>query len=76
MVTIPRLRPLPRRNVIEILKTHGFESVRWKGDHEQFKKKGQEKKFTTVPNYPEIDVYLLKWIMKQTGIPREEFAKD
>jgi len=65
---------LPRRVVLEILKSHGFESVRWKGDHEQFKKKGEESRFTTVPNYQEIDVYLIKWIIKQTGIPREEFT--
>lgn len=74
MLNITKLRPLSRRRVIDILKAHGFESVRWHGDHEQFKKKGEETKFTTVPNYPEIDVYLLKWIIKQTGIPREEFT--
>jgi len=38
------------------------------------KKKGEESRFTTVPNYQEIDVYLIKWIIKQTGIPREEFT--
>jgi len=62
--------------VIVILKNNGFESVRWKGSHEQFKKRGEEARFTTIPNYNEIDVYLLKWIIKQTGKTREEFTGE
>lgn len=69
-----RLRPLPQRDVVKILKDNGFEEVR-SGKHITFKKVGSEGKVWTtwVPHHDEVSVFVIKYIIRQTGKQREEF---
>jgi len=68
-----RLRPLPRRKVIDILKSNGFEEVR-SGKHITFKKKEGDRVLTTwVPHHSEVTVFVIQYIIKQAEKERSEF---
>ena len=68
-----RLRPLPQRKVIEILRSNGFEEVR-SSKHITFKKKAGERTLTTwVPHHGEVTVFVIQYIIKQTEKERSEF---
>lgn len=60
---------------MRILKNNGFKEVR-SGKHKTFKKiDSKEKVWTTwVPKHNEITVFVIKYIIKQTGKNREEFC--
>lgn len=67
------MRPLPTHKVIKILKKHGFEEVRSR-KHTTFKKiQGSQVLTTWVPHHKEVSLTVIKYIIKQTGIPAEEF---
>ncbi len=73
MCSIARLRPLPQRRVIEILKSNGFEEVR-SGKHITFKKRVGDRVLTTwVPHHREVTVFVIQYIIKQTEKERSEF---
>ena len=68
-----KLRPLPQRKVIEILRSNGFEEVR-SGMHITFKKKAGGRVLTTwVPHRREVTVFVIQYIIKQTEKKRSEF---
>ena len=69
-----RLRPLPQRDVIKILKDNGFEEAR-SGKHVTFKKvvSGGKVWTTWVPHHDEVSIFVIKYIIRQTGKQREEF---
>ncbi len=69
-----KLRKLAQYKVIKVLENNGFKKVRSR-KHITFKKKDSSGKiFTTwVPHYKEVTVFVLKYIIKQTGKNREEF---
>ena len=68
-----RLRPLPQRRIIEILKANGFEEVR-SGKHITFKKQRGERVLTTwVPLHSEVTVFVIQYIIRQTEKQRSEF---
>lgn len=68
-----RLRPLPRRRIIGILKSNGFEEVR-SGKHITFKKEVGDRVLTTwVPHHSEVTVFVIQYIIKQTEKERSEF---
>lgn len=68
-----RLRPLPRRKVIDVLKSNGFEEVR-SGKHTTFKKRIGDRVLTTwVPHHSEVTVFVIQYIIKQTEKERSEF---
>ncbi len=68
-----KLRPLPQHRIIQILKGNGFHEVR-SGKHITFKKTKDGRVLTTwVPHHKEITVFVLKYIIRQTEKPREEF---
>ena len=70
---MPKLRPLPQRKVIEVLRANGFEEVR-SSKHTTFKKKVGNGVLTTwVPHHSEVTVFVLQYIIKQTEKPRSEF---
>ena len=70
---IAKLRPLPQREVISILKKNGFQEVR-SGKHITFKKTADGTVWTTwVPHHPEVTVFVIKHIIRQSGKQREEF---
>jgi len=68
-----KLRPLPQRRVIEILKANGFEEAR-SGKHITFKKQVGGRVLTTwVPHHSEVTVFVIPHIIGQTEKPRSEF---
>ncbi len=69
-----KLRPLPQHKVIAILKKNGFQIAR-SGNHITFKKITVDGKVLTtwVPHHREITIFVIKYIIKQTGKAREEF---
>lgn len=68
-----KLCPLPQHKVIKILRANGFERVRSR-KHITFKKRDKEGvKTTWVPHHKEVSVFVLNYIIKQTGKSREEF---
>ena len=68
------LHQLSRRKVESILKDNGFKKVR-SGKHITYKKQLPKKKVLTtwVPHHTTVTVFVIKHIIKQTGIPKEEF---
>ncbi len=69
----PVLKP---REVIEILTSFGFEKVRQRGSHKQFRH--PDGRFTTVPDHRGRDIspILLNKIAKDIGLTVEQFLKD
>ena len=62
------------REVCEILERHGFKEVRRKGSHIVMQKRGGNRTVTVpVPNHKEIRKGTLRSIIRQSGVPREEF---
>ncbi len=74
MFCIARLKPLSQNKVIKILKDNGFQEVR-SGKHITFKKKTDDDSVLTtwVPHHGEVSVFVIQFIIRQTGKPREEF---
>ncbi len=70
-----KLRPLPTKEVIRILEKHGFQETR-SSKHITFKKTLPSGKVLTtwVPKGREVTIFVIQYIIKQTEIPREEFA--
>ena len=69
-----RLRILPQNRVIKILEANGFQQAR-SGKHITFKKTDASGKVLTtwVPHHQEVTVFVIKYIIKQTGKDRKEF---
>lgn len=69
-----KLRMLPQRKIIDILKNNGFNQVR-SGKHITFKKTEATGNILTtwVPHHKEISIFVIGYIIKQTRKPREEF---
>lgn len=69
-----KLRPLSQDKVIAILTSNGFREVRSR-KHITFKKTDSNGKVWTtwVPKHKEVTLFVVKYILKQTGKPREEF---
>jgi len=73
---VPKLQPLKQLKVIKILESNGFRQAR-SGKHIAFKKTDSAGKiFTTwVPHHKEVTVFVIKYIIRQTGKPKEEFEE-
>ena len=69
-----KLRPLARHEVIKILTANGFQRVRSR-KHITYKKEDTNGRVWTtwVPQHEEVTVFVLKYIIRQTGKSREEF---
>jgi predicted RNA binding protein YcfA (HicA-like mRNA interferase family) len=71
--SVAKLKPLPQRKVIDILRSNGFEEVR-SGKHITFKKKAGGRTLTTwVPHHREVAIFVVQYIIKQTEKERSEF---
>jgi predicted RNA binding protein YcfA (HicA-like mRNA interferase family) len=70
-----RLPVLKAREVIRILNALGFEEVRQRGSHKQFRH--PDGRVTTVPVHQGRDISptLLRQIIKDVGLPHDEFLK-
>ena len=69
-----RLRPLPQKKVVKILLGNGFQQVRSES-HLTFKKTDENGKVLTtwVPHHKEVTVFVIQYIIRQTGKDRKEF---
>ena len=68
-----KLRPLPQKKVIQILRNNGFKEIR-SGKHITFKKRTNRRVLTTwVPHHREVTVFVIQYIIKQTEKLRKEF---
>ncbi len=69
-----KLRQLGQNEVIKILESNGFTQVR-SSKHITFKRTESDGKVLTtwVPHHKEVSVFVIKYIIKQAGKPREEF---
>lgn len=72
MGNLPVLKP---REVVKILENLGFEEVRQRGSHKQFRH--SDGRFTTVPFHQGRDIspFLLRKIAEDIKITVEEFLK-
>lgn len=70
-----KLKPLPTKEVICILLAHGFHEARV-SKHITFKKTLPSGAVLTtwVPKENEVTIFVLQYIIKQTGIPRDAFC--
>ena len=69
-----RLWELKQDKVIKILESNGFMQVR-SAKHITFKKTDSAGKVLTtwVPHHKTVSVFVIQYIIRQTGKPREEF---
>jgi predicted RNA binding protein YcfA (HicA-like mRNA interferase family) len=71
---LPKLRILSGREVCAILARNGFEEVRRRGSHIVVQKKLSLGTITVpVPDHSEIRMGTLQSIIRQSGLPRNEF---
>lgn len=71
-----KLRPLPPRRIIKVLKTHGFELERQRGTSHAVYKNPITGKRCEVPMHPEVSKDVIMWITRETGIDKDEFLED
>ena len=71
---IAKLHPLTANKIISILKDNGFKEVR-SGKHITFKKTDSSSRVWTtwVPHQNEVTVFVLRYIIRQSGKDRKEF---
>lgn len=69
-----KLKKLSQQKIIRILEGNGFRQVRAR-KHITFKKKLPDGKVLTtwVPHHREVTVFVIQYVIKQTGKSREEF---
>ena len=69
-----RLRILSGKEVCQILEKHGFQNVRQRGSHVVMQRKDETGTITVpVPDHSELKIGTLSSIIRQSGLPREEF---
>jgi len=70
------LRPISAKKLIKVLSRMGFQTVRQKGSHMRLEH--LEGRRVTVPIHPneEIDRSLIRMIIKEIKITKEEFIKQ
>ncbi len=71
---MPNLRPLDQNKVIRILESNGFQQAR-SSKHITFKRTDSTGNVLTtwVPHHKTVTLFVIRYIIKQTGKPREEF---
>jgi predicted RNA binding protein YcfA (HicA-like mRNA interferase family) len=69
-----KLRKLLQKRIISILESNGFQQVRSR-KHITFKKTTDNGRILTtwVPHHKTVSAFVIRYIIKQTEIPREEF---
>jgi len=74
---LSKLKVLSGREVCKILQKYGFKEVRKKGSHIVMQKQiGKNTITVPVPDHKEIKKGTLMSIIRQSGLPREEFETD
>ncbi len=71
-----KLPVLSGKEVVRFFLKRGYIIDHQTGSHIILRKEGNPPKRLTVPNHPEIAKGTLLAIIKQSGIPREDFIKE
>ena len=72
-----KLRVLSGREVCRILERHGFAEVRQRGSHIVMQRQGERTTVTVpVPNHRELKRGTLLSVIRQSGVPRDEFEQE
>jgi len=73
---LPKIKPLPHRELIRALEKTGFRIVRQKGSHVIIMMNGHGTRIV-IPAHPGKDVKpgLIRAIIKEAGLSREKFLK-
>jgi len=73
---MPRLAVLSGQEVCRILEKHGFIPVRQRGSHMVMQRVAEGMTTTVpVPNHRTVRIGTLLSIIRQSGLPREEFTR-
>lgn len=69
-----KAKPLKRKFVVSILEQNGFREIR-SGKHTTFKKRVENGEMLTtwVPHHEEVSAFVIRYIIRQTRKPKEEF---
>jgi len=71
-----KLPVLSGRDVVHILRRHGFELVRQRGSHIVMQRRDEAGTVTVpVPDHKELKPGVLASIIRQSGLPRSAFEK-
>ena len=71
-----KLKPLPSRQVVQILEQLGFQKIRQRGSHIFFKHPDGRTTIVPVHKGEDIGRGLLQEIIKDTKLTKEEFLKS
>jgi predicted RNA binding protein YcfA (HicA-like mRNA interferase family) len=69
---VPRLTPLPWRDLEKIFLAVGFVFARQEGSHRSYVKPGVPRP-VVIPTYNEVPVSIIRNNLKTAGLSREEF---
>ena len=70
MISMPKIRSMPSREIEGILRHNGFSRVGQKGSHIKYRRNGLT---AIVPQGQKVPVGTVNSIRKQSGNPREDF---
>lgn len=69
-----KIHPLPRNEIVKILRKNGFELIKGRGPHLKFRKYITSGTLTTLVSHcPEIQPHVIRTIIRQSKKPEEEF---
>lgn len=71
---MPKVVPLPWKNLEKVFLACGFQFVRQEGSHRSYTKQGISRPIV-IPAYHEIPVSIIKNNLKTAGISREEYFR-
>ncbi|MBX7234878.1 MAG: type II toxin-antitoxin system HicA family toxin [Caldilineales bacterium] len=71
---MPKLTPLPWKEVEKVFIAAGFRFARQKGSHRSYIKPGIARPIV-IPTYDEVPVSVIRNNMKTAGISRDEFFR-
>jgi predicted RNA binding protein YcfA (HicA-like mRNA interferase family) len=69
---MPKISPIPARELRKIFERAGFKCTRTKGDHFSYTKEGVIRPII-IPDWPEVPVFIIKNNLRSAGISREEY---
>ncbi len=73
---MPPVRPLPWREIVRKLNAAGFVEVDQRGSHIKLAREtAAGRRVTVVPRHREVGVGLLRAIIRQAGLTRDEFER-
>jgi len=69
---MPKISPIPSRQLKKVFERAGFKCVRTKGDHSAYTKEGVIRPII-IPDWLEVPVFIIKNNLRSAGISREEY---